>query len=124
MCTLVTGFHFQKSQTAQRLSTLVFYVHSTKIMVTIVYRRKQFVEFPTSSLSCPMVGANCRGGRTADAKGWLKRGGGSRALVDSRGEVDMSERGMQDIARFGALRRDNTPSLVEVGLCDTVQSCS
>ncbi|XP_044396432.1 uncharacterized protein [Triticum aestivum] len=33
---------------------------------------------------------NCRGGCTADAKGWLKRGGGLRALVGSRGEVGMS----------------------------------
>ena len=49
----------------------------------------------------------------ADAKGWLKRGGGSRALVGSRGEVVMSGRGTPDIPRFGALRRDNTPSPVE-----------
>ena len=55
----------------------------------------------------------CRGGCTADAKGWLKRGGGSRALVDSRGEVGMSGRGTPDIPRFGALRRDNTPSPAE-----------
>ena len=55
----------------------------------------------------------CRGGRMADAKGWLKIGGGSRALVGSRGEVGMSERGTQDIPRFGALRRDNTPSPAE-----------
>ena len=66
----------------------------------------------------------CRGGRTADAMGWLKIGGGSRALVGSRGEVGMSERGTQDILRFGALRRDNTPSPAECGLCVTVQSCS
>ena len=59
------------------------------------------------SLSC------CRGGRTADAKGWLKRGGGSRALLGSIGEVGMSERGMPDIPRFGALGRDNTPSPAE-----------
>ena len=39
----------------------------------------------------------------ADAKGWLKRGGGSRALVGSRGEVDMRGRGTPDIPRFGAL---------------------
>ena len=40
MCTLVTGFHFQKSQqTAQRLSTPVFYAHSNTIMVIVVYRR-------------------------------------------------------------------------------------
>ena len=31
MCTLVTGFHFQKSQTALKLSTLVFYVRSNTI---------------------------------------------------------------------------------------------
>ena len=68
---------------------------------------------PASSSSCPTVGANCRGGRTADAKGWLKRGGGSRALVGSRGEVGMSGRGTPDIPRFGALRRDNTPSPAE-----------
>ena len=37
-------------------------------------------------------------------------GGGSRALVGSRGEVGMSGRGMPDIPRFGALRRYNTPS--------------
>ena len=55
----------------------------------------------------------CRGGCTADAKGWLKRGGGLRALVGSRGEVGMSGRGMPDIPRFGALRRDNTPSPAE-----------
>ena len=57
--------------------------------------------------------ASCRGGPTADAKGWLKRGGGSRALVDSRGGVGMSGRGTLDIPRFGALRRDNTPSPAE-----------
>ena len=39
----------------------------------------------------------CRGGRTTDAKGWLKRGGGSRALVGSRGEVGMRRRGTLDI---------------------------
>ena len=66
----------------------------------------------------------CRGGRMADAMGWLKRGGGSRALVGSRGEVGMSERGMQDIPRSGALRRDNTPSPAEFGLYVSVQSCS
>ena len=66
----------------------------------------------------------CRGGPTAHAMGWLKRGGGSRALVGSIGEVGISERGMQDIPRFGALRRDNTPSLAEVGLYVVVQSCS
>ena len=66
----------------------------------------------------------CRGGRTADAMGWLKRGVGSRALVGSRGKVGMSERGTQDIPRFGALRRDNTPSPAECGLYVTVQSCS
>ena len=52
----------------------------------------------------------------ADAKGWLKRGTCSRAPVGSRGEVDMSERGTQDIPRFGALRKDNTPSSAECGL--------
>ena len=45
----------------------------------------------------------CRGGCTADAVGWLKCEGGSMALVGSRGEVSMSERGTQDIPRFGAL---------------------
>ena len=59
---------------------------------------------------------SCRGGCMEDPMGWLKRGGGSRALVVSRGEVDMRERGTQDIPRFGALRRDNTPSLAERGL--------
>src|SRR4051812_45027910 len=48
MCTLVIGFHFQKSLTAQRLSTPVFYIRSTMIMVTAIYRRYQFVEFPTA----------------------------------------------------------------------------
>ena len=57
--------------------------------------------------------ARCRGGRMADAKGWLKRGGGSRALVGSRGEVGMRGRGTPDIPRFGALRRDNAPSPAE-----------
>ena len=66
----------------------------------------------------------CRGGRTTDAKGWLKRGGGSRAPVGSRGEVGMSERGTQDIPRFGALRRDNTPSPAECGLYVIVRGCS
>ena len=33
------GFHFQKSQTAQRLSTSVCYARSNMIMVTIVYGR-------------------------------------------------------------------------------------
>ena len=55
----------------------------------------------------------CRGGCTADAKGWLKIGGGSGALVGFRGEVGMSGRGTPDIPRFGALRRDNTPSPAE-----------
>ena len=58
----------------------------------------------------------CRGGRTADARGWLKIGGGSRALVGSRGEVGMSGRGTPDIPRFGALQRDNTPSPAECSL--------
>ena len=58
---------------------------------------------------------SCRGGCTAHAMGWLEIGGGSRALVGSRGEVGMSERGTQDIPRFGALRRDNTPSPAECG---------
>ena len=62
-----------------------------------------------------MCNGYCCGGRTADAKGWLKRGGGSRALVGSRGEVGMSGRGTPDIPRFGALRRDNTPSPAEFG---------
>ena len=49
MCTLVTGFHFKKSQqTAQRLSTAVFYARSNTIMVTVFYGREQFVEFPTA----------------------------------------------------------------------------
>ena len=63
----------------------------------------------------PPGGGNCRGGSKTDAKGWLKSGGGSRALVGSRGEVGMSGRGTPDIPRFGALRRDNTlvlPSVV------------
>ena len=62
-----------------------------------------------------MMHGVCRGGCTADAKGWLKRGGGSRALVGSRGEVGMRGRGTPDIPRFGALRRDNTPSPAEFG---------
>ena len=45
-------------------------------------------------------------------------------MVGSRGEVGMSERGTQDIPRFGALRRDNTPSPAECGLYVIVQSCS
>ena len=56
---------------------------------------------------------DCHGGRTADAKGWLKRGGGLRALVGSRGEVGMRGRGTPDIPSFGALWRDNTPSPAE-----------
>ena len=36
-----------------------------------------------------------------------------RALVGSRGEVDMRGRGTPGIPRFGALRRDNTPSPAE-----------
>ena len=55
----------------------------------------------------------CHGGRTIDAKGWLKRGGGSRALVGSRGKVGMRGRGTPDIPKFRALRRDNTPSPAE-----------
>ena len=55
-----------------------------------------------------------------DAKGWLMRGGGSRALVGSRGEVGMRGRGTPDIPRFGALRRDNTPSPAEFsGMIDS-----
>ncbi len=65
---------------------------------------------PARTSSCPTVGANCHGGRTTDAKGWLKIGGGSRALVGSKGKVGMRGRGTSDIPRFGALRRDNTPS--------------
>ena len=60
-------------------------------------------------------GVACRGGCTIDAKGWLKRGGGSRALVGFGGEVDMRGHGTPDIPRFGALRRDNTPSPAEFG---------
>ena len=71
----------------------------------------------TSTIKDPLSGFGlCRGGCTVDAMGWLKRGGGSRALVGSRGEVGMSERETQDIPRFGALRRDNTPSPAERGL--------
>ena len=47
---------------------------------------------PARTSSCPMVGANYHDGRMVDAKGLLKIGGGSRALVGSRGEVGMSER--------------------------------
>ena len=72
---------------------------------------------PARTSSCPTVGANCRGGRTADAMRWLKIRAGSRELVGSRGEVGMSGRGTRDIPRFGALRRDNTPSPAECGLC-------
>ncbi|EMS58850.1 hypothetical protein TRIUR3_28628 [Triticum urartu] len=54
---------------------------------------------PARTSSCPTVGVNYRGGRAVDAKGWLKIGGGLRALVGFRGEVNMSERGMQDIPR-------------------------
>ena len=61
---------------------------------------------------------------TVDAMGWLKRGGGSRALVGSRGKVGMSERRTQDIPRFGALWRDNTPNPAECGLYVTVQNRS
>jgi hypothetical protein len=61
--------------------------------------------------------AKCCGGRTVDAMRWLKRRAGSRALVGSRGEVGMRGRGTRDIPRFGALRRDNTPSPAECGLC-------
>ena len=60
-----------------------------------------------------LLAHNCRGGRMADAKGWLKRGGGSRVLVGFGGEVHMHGRGTPDIPRFGALRRDNTPSPAE-----------
>ena len=48
MCTLVSGFHFQKSRSALRLSTQMIYVRSNTIMVTVVYGRSQFVEFPTA----------------------------------------------------------------------------
>ena len=58
---------------------------------------------------CFLLEDNCRAGRTTDAKGWLKIGGGSRALVGSRGKVGMSERGTQDIPRFGALSGEITP---------------
>ena len=47
-----------------------------------------------------------------DSLRWLKRGGGSRALVGFGGEVDMRGRGTLDIPRL-ALRRDNTPSPAE-----------
>ena len=58
----------------------------------------------------------------ADAKGWLKRGIGSRAPVGSRGEVGMSGHEAQDIRRFGALRRDNTPSPAESVMCGVCSS--
>ena len=74
---------------------------------------KQSKIIDTLEMYHPMVGANCRGGRTTDAKGLLKRGAGSRASVGSRGEVGMRRRGTPDIPRFGALRRDNTPSPAE-----------
>ena len=48
MCTLVSGFHFQKSQSALRLSTQMIYVRSNMIMVTVAYGRQQFLEFPTA----------------------------------------------------------------------------
>ena len=41
--------------------------------------------------------------------GWLKRGGGSRALVGSGGEVGMSERRMQDIHPGSGLSGEITP---------------
>ena len=88
---------------------------------TLVLSKTRFIIVLTEFLLYHII---CRGGRTTDAKGWLKRGGGSRALVGSRGEVDMRGRGTPDIPRFGALRRDNTPSPAECGLYVTVQSCS
>ena len=48
MCTLVSGFHFQKSPSSLRLSTQMIYVRSNMIMVIVFYRRQQFLEFPTA----------------------------------------------------------------------------
>ena len=50
-------------------------------------QRETMPEGATRQGARPRGGRACRGGCTADAKGWLKIGGGSRALVGSRGEV-------------------------------------
>ena len=92
-----------------------------RIVCTKSYQTREFGNLVTFTF---LVKCLCRGGRTADAKGWLKRGGGSKALVGCRGEVGMRERGTQDIPRFGALWRDNTPSPAKCGLYVTVQSRS
>ena len=92
-----------------------------RIVCTKSYQTREFGNLVIFTF---LVKCLCRGGRTADAKGWLKRGGGSKALVGCRGEVGMRERGTQDIPRFGALWRDNTPNPAECGLYVTVQGCS
>ena len=55
----------------------------------------------------------------ADAIRWLKRWGYERTPVGSRGEVGTSKCETQDVPRFGALWRGNTPNPAECSMGST-----
>jgi hypothetical protein len=79
---------------------------------------------PADAADGPTVGANCRGILAADARGWLIMGGAMRASTGSGSEIEHELEGTQDIPRFRALRRDNTPNPAMVTMIRVVQACS
>src|SRR4051812_25210041 len=68
---------------------------------------------PVDASVCPMVGANCRRNVTADAIGMVKVRGsreGEKCRWCRNRVEHMHGEGHHDVPRFGALRRDNTPT--------------
>src|SRR3954468_10586279 len=68
---------------------------------------------PVDASVCPTVGANCRRNVTADAIGMAKVRGrreGERCRWCRNRVEHMHHEGHHDVPRFGALRRDNTPT--------------
>src|SRR4051812_10649115 len=68
---------------------------------------------PVDASACPTVGANCRRNVTADAIGVAKVRGrheGEKCRWCRNRVEHMHGEGHHDVPRFGALRRDNTPT--------------
>src|SRR3954469_22735183 len=72
------------------------------------------IRTPVDTPACPTVGANCRRLVTADAMGMAKEGDRTGVDVDGSGSENGNKHGKHhDVPRFGALRRENTPSPAE-----------
>src|SRR3954471_10208462 len=73
------------------------------------------IRTPVDASACPTVGANCRRSVTTDAMGMAKERDKTEVDVDGTGS-DNGDNTVRhrDVPKFGALRRDNTPSPTEL----------